>query len=76
MIWIYIAAAIFGGGFVLPALIGSLDFDTDADFDFDTDLDVDVDMDLDADSDLDADASQLQWAASATGWALCSHSVH
>jgi membrane protein implicated in regulation of membrane protease activity len=57
MIWIYIAAAIFGGGFVLPALIGSLDLDTDADFDFDTDIDVDVDMDLDADADFDGDAS-------------------
>ena len=42
MIWIYIAAAIFGGGFLIPALIGSLDFDTDVDFDVDADIDADT----------------------------------
>jgi len=35
MVWFYIATAVFGGGFVLPALLGALD--TDADIDFDTD---------------------------------------
>ena len=53
MLWIYIAAAIFGGGFILPALLGSLDFDTDTDFEFDADTDFDLDMDADVDVDAD-----------------------
>ena len=51
MIWLYIAAAIFGGGFVLPMLLGSLDLDADADFD----VDGGADFDLDADGDIDLD---------------------
>lgn len=68
MLWIYIAAAIFGGGFVLPALIGSLDFDTDADFDFDADADFDLDVDADVDFDSDTDAGALQAAGGIGDW--------
>lgn len=70
MIWIYIAAAIFGGGFVLPALIGSLDFDTDADFDFDADVDIDIDVDtdFDADADFDGDASVAGAVGGISDW--------
>jgi len=60
MIWIYIAAAIFGGGFVIPALIGSLDFDTDADFD----LDVDADIDVDTDGGVSATGAVGDWVSS------------
>ena len=62
MIWIYVAAAIFGGGFVLPALLGSLDLDTDADFD----MDIDVDMDLDVDT-ADVEAGGATAIAAAAG---------
>jgi len=70
MIWVYIAAAIFGGGFVLPALIGSLDFDTDADFDFDADadFDLDVDADVDFDADTDSQGAALQAATGVSEW--------
>lgn len=46
MVWVYIAAAIFGGAFVLPMVIGGLDLDTDIDLGGDADFDVDVDVDL------------------------------
>ncbi|MEM7093205.1 MAG: NfeD family protein [Actinomycetota bacterium] len=60
MIWIYIAAAIFGGGFVLPTLFGGVD----ADVDFGTGGDIgDLDLgdvadvgDVDVDTDFDTDA--------------------
>ncbi len=64
MIWIYIAAAIFGGGFIVPALLGSLDFDADADFDFDAD----ADFDLDVDADLDADTGAVHAASAVSDW--------
>ena len=68
MIWIYIAAAIFGGGFVIPALIGSLDFDTDADFDFDTDADFDLDVDADVDLDVDGDTTSVGATGAVGDW--------
>lgn len=49
MIWLYIAAAIFGGTFVLASMAGGLDVDADIDLDFDADLDFDLDTDFDAD---------------------------
>lgn len=52
MIWVYVAAAIFGGGFVIPMLLGGLDFDTDAELEFDADTDLDFgDAEFDADTD-------------------------
>jgi membrane protein implicated in regulation of membrane protease activity len=68
MIWIYIAAAIFGGGFVVPALIGSLDFDTDADFDLDTDADFDLDVDADIDVDVDGDSAGVGATGAIGDW--------
>jgi membrane protein implicated in regulation of membrane protease activity len=68
MIWIYIAAAIFGGGFVIPALIGSLDFDTDADFDFDTEADFDLDDDADVDLDVDPDSGGVDATGAVSDW--------
>ena len=55
MTWIYIAAAIFGGGFLIPALLGGLESDVDMDFDTDVDLGGDFDVDTDFDADIDAD---------------------
>jgi len=76
MIWLYVAAAIFGGGFVIPALFGALDLDADADFDladadFDVDgleLDADLDGDFDGDADSDAENAVQQVAGSAGDW--------
>lgn len=46
MIWLYVASLVFGGVFVLPMMLGALDFDGDVgDLDFDLDVDVDVDFD-------------------------------
>lgn len=42
MIWLYIAASIFGGTFVLGMLAGGLDLDSDLDFDADADFDLDT----------------------------------
>ncbi len=77
MIWIYVAAAIFGGSFVIPAIIGGLDFDTDMDVDFDADLDVggtdfgdaelEVDLDPDVNSSVVDAASAAASAASGVG---------
>ncbi len=41
MIWVYIAAAIFGGAFAIPMILGGLDFDGDVDIDVDGDLELD-----------------------------------
>ncbi|NND04344.1 MAG: hypothetical protein HKN91_16330 [Acidimicrobiia bacterium] len=68
MIWIYIAAAIFGGGFVLPALLGSLDFNTDADFDFDANADFDLDVDADVDFEADVQGGALEAATGVSEW--------
>ncbi len=68
MLWIYIAAAIFGGGFILPALLGSLDFDTDADFDFDADSDFDFDVDADVDVDVDTQGGAIEAATGVSEW--------
>lgn len=49
MIWLYIAATIFGGTFVLASMAGGLDVDADIDLDFDADVDFDLDTDFDTD---------------------------
>jgi len=51
MIWLYIATAAFGGAFVVPMILGGVDFDADVgEFDMDVgDVDVDVDFDMDVD---------------------------
>jgi len=70
MIWIYIASAIFGGAFVVPMLLGALDFDSDAEIEFeaDTDLDFgDADFDTDfGDAEFDTD-TQSGFAEAASG---------
>lgn len=57
MFWIYLAAAIFGGSFLIPMILGGLgsDMEVDTDVDFDADLELDTDVDFDTDVDLDAD---------------------
>ncbi len=59
MTWIYLAAAIFGGMFVIPMILGGLDLDTDVDAEFGggdvgdlggTEFDADTDLDVDADA--------------------------
>lgn len=65
MIWMYIASAVFGGAFVIPMLLGGIDFDTDVgelDMGDIGDLDAgDVDLgdvgDLDVEFDADAGLS-------------------
>lgn len=64
MIWLYIAAAIFGGTFVLASMAGGLEIDADIDLDFDTDLDPGIDLDGGLDASVDADVAG---AASAAG---------
>jgi len=44
MLSIYIAALIFGGIFLVPMMLGALEFDGDVDFDFDSDADFDFDV--------------------------------
>lgn len=60
MIWIYLLAAVFGGLFVVPMLMGGLDLDTDFDIDLDAEIDFDLDaggpeIDLDGGLDMDSD---------------------
>lgn len=68
MIWVFVAAAIFGGAFLIPMILGGLDSEVgdglggdlgegvDVDVDMDVDVDViDVGTDVDVGSDLDAD---------------------
>lgn len=64
MIWIYVAALIFGGSFVIPmAISGMADLEVDGgDFG-----DVDLDLDLDADLDLVENASGSSASTSPTG---------
>lgn len=60
MLWVYIAATIFGGSFLIPMLMGGLSSDIadsfggDADLDV-GDVDVEMDMDLDAEVEFDGD---------------------
>lgn len=74
MIWVYVAAAIFGGGFVIPALLGVIDFDSGVDVDFGdadldtTGLDADVDVDVDVDLDTDQDSAARQVVTGAGDW--------
>lgn len=61
MLWIYIAATIFGGSFLIPMLLGGLSSDVaeglggDADLDVGADVEMEVDVDMDMDMDADAD---------------------
>jgi len=57
MIWLYIAAAIFGTAFVIPMLLGGLDFGADVELEgLDVDGGLELDGDIDVDGlDLDAD---------------------
>ena len=57
MIWIYLVAAMFGGAFLIPMVLGGLDSGLDADFD--TDLDADLDAGFDADIDTDVDLADI-----------------
>lgn len=55
MIYVFIAALVFGGAFVIPMILGGLDTEIDIGGDFDGgDLDLDTDTGLDGDSALDA----------------------
>ena len=60
MIWLYIASAVFGGAFVIPMLLGGLDFEADVgELDMDVgDLDVDVYV-----GDVDMDVGELDMGA-------------
>lgn len=49
MIWLYVAAAIFGGAFVLAMMAGGLDIDGDVELDFDTDVDIELGTEVDSD---------------------------
>lgn len=46
MIWVYVAAAIFGGSFLIPMVLGGLASDFEADVGSDVDLDLEVEADL------------------------------
>ena len=78
MFWIYVAATIFGGSFLIPMLLGGLASDVDADLggdigdglDLDADLDVDVELDADIEFEADADAGGAIEAADASGGAF------
>ncbi len=64
MTWIYLAAAIFGGAFLIPMVLGGLDGDLDAGGDLgETDvsggLDVDTDLDADGGTPVDGDAGGM-----------------
>ncbi len=64
MTWVFLAALIFGGGLLVPMLLGGLggDLEVDGDLELDAgDLGADVGADLDADGDvgLDGDASAV-----------------
>lgn len=64
MIWLYIASAVFGGAFVIPMLMGGLDFDADVgEVDMDIGGDVDFDMDVGADIDSGIDVTDLDMDA-------------
>lgn len=68
MIWIYLAAVIFGGAFLIPMVLGGLDSDLgdgfggdvgDADLGGGLDLDVDADLSGGVDFDVDADGGSF-----------------
>jgi membrane protein implicated in regulation of membrane protease activity len=70
MIWIYLAAAILGGVFVVPMILGGLDFDVDVD------LDLDVETNFDAgDSGGDGAEDQIGSASSFVSSLLSTRSV-
>lgn len=60
MFWIYVAATIFGGSFLIPMILGGLASDVDADFGGDVgdglDLDADLEVELDAEVEFEAGA--------------------
>lgn len=45
MFWVYVAATIFGGSFLVPMLLGGLASDVDADFGGDLDVEADIEFD-------------------------------
>lgn len=59
MIWIYVAATIFGGAFLVPMILGGLDSDVGdglgGDFDGDVGGGLDIDTEIEFDADLDLD---------------------
>lgn len=62
MFWIYVAATVFGGSFLIPMLLGGLASDMDADIGGDVDaggldLDADLEMEVDVDVDVEFDAA-------------------
>lgn len=57
MIWLYLATAIFGGAFVVPAILGGLDFDADVGGDVELDFEAGDVGDL-ADTDLDLESGE------------------
>lgn len=59
MFWIYVAATIFGGSFLIPMLLGGLASDIDADLggDVGDGLDLDADLEVEADIEFEADAA-------------------
>ncbi len=61
MTWIYISALVFGGAFLIPMLLGAVDFDSDFEFDVDGDFDADFDtgFDTDFDGSVSADADGI-----------------
>lgn len=51
MIWIFLAAVIFGGAFLVPMILGGLDTEVGDGLGGELGADVDVDVDVDADAD-------------------------
>jgi len=54
MIWIFLAAAVFGGAFLVPMLLGGLDTDVGDGLDLGDGVDLDADADLGAAGDLES----------------------
>lgn len=69
MTWLFVAAAIFGGAFLVPMILGGLASDVgeglggdfgDADLDVGAGVDVDLDMDLEVEADLDMELDAVE----------------
>lgn len=77
MTWIYVAATIFGGAFLIPMVLGGLTSDLDGGFGGDSGLggdgglgggvDADLDMEVDLDVEVDADIGSDLTAAGESG---------
>lgn len=72
MVWLFVAATIFGGAFLVPMLLGGLASDVgdglggdlgDADLDVGSGIDVDVDMDLEVEADLGVEVDAAEASA-------------